>query len=133
MSDEPRIILEPAPGKIVVRPDEALKSDRIILTGNQTATIGTVTAVYDPFIKPEEADAGIETEPFYAVGDRVVFGPHSGVKVQVDRISYIVLREQEILLKVKEVSDKPVVIQAGVGMEPEDEDLVPGESVGYGR
>ncbi len=125
---ETKIIMEPAPGKIIVRPDEVYKSDRFIIMTNQIATLGVVVAVYEPFIKPEEADQGVETEPFYQVGDHVVFGPHSGVKVQVDRITYIVLKEVEILMKLTEVSEEPVLVQAGV--EPGDDipELVEGES-----
>ena len=96
--------LEPAPGKIVVEPHEAMQSDRIILTElKQRGTKGTVVAVYEPFIKPEEAEQGIETEAFFKIGDTVIYGPHSGVDLRIDRRKLVVLKETEILMKIVEI------------------------------
>lgn len=112
-------VLEPAPGKIVVKPDPPMSSSvGLVIVTDRRGTVGEVVAVYEPFIKPEEAAEGTETTAFYVVGDRVIFGPHSGVEVTIDREKFVVLREMEILTKIIE-QEEPATVAAG-GSEHDD-------------
>lgn len=111
-----RIRFAPGPGKVAVEPDtgEQLTSSGIWLPGSERATIGTIIATYEPFFYPGEEEV---TTAFYKIGDRVIFGKHSGVEVQYEKKKAIVLKEVEILTKVieEEVEDDSVskaVLQA---------------------
>jgi co-chaperonin GroES (HSP10) len=97
-----RVIFEPGPGKVAVEPiggDKQLETSGIWLLGGDRATLGIVIALYEPFTDPAD---GVETEPFFAIGDRVIFGKHSGVEVQFEKRRAIILKEAEILTKVRE-------------------------------
>lgn len=97
------IRFEPAPGKLVIKRERPganqhlTKAGLVIVTNpvDQQET-GVVHAVYEPFLHPGEAE---ETKPFYEVGDIVLFGRHSGVKVELGREIYYVMMEREILSK----------------------------------
>lgn len=100
-----RIIFEPAPGKLVVQPlnGEQITESGLILPGGERATLGEVIFTYEPFIDPTD---NVETTAFYKVGDRVIFGKHGGVEIQYGRKKAIVLKENEILTKVREEEDE---------------------------
>jgi co-chaperonin GroES (HSP10) len=99
-----RIRFVPPSGKIAVTPlnGEKLTESGLWLPGGQRATFGEVLAVYAPFRFPDEEE---ETHPFYRVGDKVIFGTHSGVEVQYEKTKAIILKENEILTKVVEEED----------------------------
>jgi chaperonin GroES len=99
-----KIFFEPGPGKVAVEPDtgEKLTTSGIWLPGSERATIGTVIAIYDPFVDPAD---GEETVAFFKIGDRVIFGKHGGVEVQYEKRKAIILKEAEILTKVREEED----------------------------
>ena len=96
---------EPMPGKIVVQAvgeSEFLvnKGKAIIFAnpaGQRPRTTGIVIAVPEPWRQGEDEP---ELVTFLQVGDKVIFGAHSGVDVQLGRKKFIILREIEILTKV---------------------------------
>jgi co-chaperonin GroES (HSP10) len=96
-----KVIFEPMPGKIVakVRTTEQ-QSGLILLSDPAHSRIAEVVAVYEPFSlhldKPDEM-----TEAYVSVGDLVIFGRHNGTEVSVGRDKVIVLKESEILTKIR--------------------------------
>lgn len=96
------VVWEPMPGKIVVEVDknEITRGGLILLRDPTNSRIGRVKAIYEPFNlhldKPDEM-----TEAYVKVGDIVVFGRHSGVEVTVERTTVIILKEAELLTKVR--------------------------------
>lgn len=105
-----RLVLEPMPGKIAVRVDKnEMETDAglILLRDPHNSRIGEVVAIYEPFqLHLDKPDEDL-TEAYVKVGDMVVFGKHNGVEVQLNvggiRSSCIILKESEILTKVKVV------------------------------
>lgn len=105
-SDKPlgKITWMPMPGKVAVRVvGERETFDRAGLiirpvTNRRPRTTAVVIAVYEPFTDYGDAQ---ESVPFVEVGDTVVFGMHAGVEVEFGGEQIIILREQEILTKVK--------------------------------
>lgn len=99
-----KVVFAPAPGKVVVRKatietDAYITKSGFILieqSGLEQANYGIIEAIYEPFIDPNDDET---TEPFFTVGDRVVFGKHSGITVQIGRERFLILRETEILTK----------------------------------
>jgi co-chaperonin GroES (HSP10) len=98
---ETKVIFDPMPGKIVakVRTTEQ-QSGIILLSDPRFSRIAEVVAVYEPFNlhidRPDEM-----TEAYVKVGDLVIFGQHSGTEVSVGRDKVIVLKESEILTKIR--------------------------------
>lgn len=94
----------PMPGKVAVRVvGERETFDRAGLiirpvTNRRPRTTAVVIAVYEPFMDYGDKE---ESTPFVEVGDTVVFGIHAGVEVEFGGEQIIILREQEILTKVK--------------------------------
>lgn len=97
-----KVIFEPMPGKIAVRTSNMEEYERngiILLSNPMNETLGEVIAIYEPFnLNPDDSEM---TEAYVKVGDLVVFGRHSGAKVTVERQSCVILREAEILTKVR--------------------------------
>lgn len=99
-----RVIWEPMPGKVAVKVlgerDTWGKGGRIIrpATAVRPRTTAKVIAVYDAFIDYGDTE---ESKPFLSVGDIVVFGQHAGIEVEYGNDKVIILREQEILTRVK--------------------------------
>lgn len=94
-----RFALKPMPGRIAVQVEEPEKVTKsgIILVGTSHAekpVMGVVVAVCDEY----EQD-GEEFEPLFQKGDVVLFGKFTGSKVTLDRKSYIILRENDVLAK----------------------------------
>lgn len=113
-----RVTWEPMPGKVVckvVGERETYGRTGLIVrppTAAQPRTTAEVVAVYDPFVDYGDTE---ETKSYVEVGDIVVFGKHSGVEVTYGDQTVIVLREQEILTKVKLESPEDV---AAMGVAP---------------
>lgn len=103
MPPQSKINLEPMPGKLIIKP---AASDRkvggLFLVSNREQSIGQIVAIYDEFDDP---DTTAHVEPFIQMDDWVIFNQNSGVKVTVDRETYIVLRESEILCRVINPAD----------------------------
>lgn len=94
----------PAPGKIAVKlvgESEFVGETKLILappTRYNPRTTGIVVAVYEGF----KNDADKDVEPWFDIGDKVIFGQHSGIEVEYGRNEkVIILREAEILVKVE--------------------------------
>lgn len=105
-NSDPGYRFEPGPGKIVVLMD-SVESSRLILLSQRHGALGTVVAVYDPFVRDGE-----DIEPFYREGDRVLVGQSSGCPLKINGRVYHFLREAEILSKIierEEVSADPDV------------------------
>lgn len=101
--DLSKITWEPMPGKIVVKVlgERDTYGKGLIFrpaSVHRPRTTGRVIAVYEAFIDYGDKD---ETKPFLEVGDIVVFGQHSGIEVEYGSDKVVVLREQEILTKVR--------------------------------
>jgi co-chaperonin GroES (HSP10) len=99
------------PGKIVAKVigERGVYGSGIILkpaTVRNPRTTAEVIAVYEPFLVNNE-----ETEAYVQVGDKIIFGMHSGIEIEYGTEKVIILREQEILTKVEtdDVSDISVV------------------------
>jgi chaperonin GroES len=94
---------EPLPGKIILKAEtkatQYLTNSGLFLLqhNSDSSNLAEVIAVYEPFIDPED---GLETEANIKVGDLVLYGKHSGVRLQVGRETYIALRESECITKV---------------------------------
>lgn len=93
----------PPPGKILVARvgDEKIGSLYIPQSAAERSTLGRIVAVYEPFTDPD-TDAFVE--PFYRVGDLVIFGPHAGInftaRIGNKTTKLTALVEKEILTKV---------------------------------
>lgn len=87
----------PMPGKIVVRlhEDERIGSLLLPPSAQRSKVLGTIIAIGGD----EEEDDDSSFYPL-AVGDVVLFGQNSGIRVEVDRVSVLILRTSEILTKV---------------------------------
>jgi co-chaperonin GroES (HSP10) len=101
-----KVLLDPFPGKIAVRVWSTRLTDAgiILLKDPANSRVGTVVAVYDPYIFSDSD--GKEVEPFVQVGDHVVFGRHSGVEVTIERETFIILKESEGLTKLRFVEEE---------------------------
>lgn len=87
---------EPLRDRVVLKlqkeEEQIVEGLRIVKTGPSPSQIGVVVAVGPKATKT-------------AVGEEVLIMSHSGTAVQVERESYLVLREREILAKMVEVED----------------------------
>lgn len=104
--------LFPASGRIAIKVEDIERETKqgIILLSDSHApkpTVGTVVAVCEEY----ELD-GEDYEPLYKIGDVVIFGKYTGTKVQVDRDSYIILRENDIMARLVP-SDAPEAVDRG--------------------
>ena len=103
MSEQEGVIWEPMPGNIVVEvigDTERVGSLGIIFApANREVprTTGKVIAIYEPFLN----DDNTESAPYVAVGDIVIFGRFTGTEISYDRKKVVVLKEADILTKVK--------------------------------
>lgn len=99
-------VFEPMPGKVVV---EAIDPSKFLIDRNgvqifaadttvRRKTTGVVIAVSEPW-QQGEGEPMLET--FLKPGDHVIFGAHSGVEIEYGRKRVIILREIEILTKVR--------------------------------
>lgn len=94
-SMNPEHLLKPSPGRIAVEPfDEPTRtsSGLYLPPSNKQATVGRVVAVCEPYTKDGE-----EFEPIFRVGTIVCFGQFIGTVVQIERRSFILLREIDVL------------------------------------
>jgi co-chaperonin GroES (HSP10) len=114
---------KPMPGKIVVKTvgeSEFLDRSKLIFapaTRANPRTTGVIIAVYEAFTIGE-----VETEPFLKVGDKVIFGMHSGIEIEYGREKVVILREQEILTIV-EVEEDADIEQIGVATNKAFDDI----------
>lgn len=92
--------LMPTPGRIVVKPppSEQVTEAGIYLldSGKEKPIIGEVVAVCGEY----EYD-GEQYEPLFSVGEWVLFGRYSGTEFQVGRDKLIILRENDILGRIR--------------------------------
>lgn len=118
-------IFEPMPGKVVV---QEIKSSEFLVNrdgvqifsagvGGRPRTTGVVVAVSEPW-QQGEGEPMLET--FLKPGDHVIFGAHSGVEVEYHRKKVIILREIEILTKVR-VKDENDLAEIGVAAGANDD------------
>lgn len=87
--------IKPGIGRVLVEVEvkEKIGSLYIPATANEDRpTIGTVAAIYDNY-----EENGVDYEPMYKVGDKVIFGKWSGSKVTIDGKTYIIMMEKEIV------------------------------------
>lgn len=97
-----KYVVVPSPGKIVVKLEEVQTKTKsgIILVSNAhepPPTVGTITAVAPEAEANWDMDEGEEVQPYYKVGDVVVFGKFVGSRLRVDRDTFIILREGDVL------------------------------------
>lgn len=100
MTDELKVKFRPMPGKIVVRvigERDTYGSGLILKPASRInpRTTAVVLFVYEPFLLDPANDK--ETESYVKVGDKIIFGLHSGIEVEYGAEKVIILREQEIL------------------------------------
>lgn len=84
--------IRPLSNRVIVKPDEApqVTSGGIIIpdTARETPHRGTVVA----------AGNGLKDEPMIVkVGDSVLYGRHSGTRIEYDGAEYFIMRESDIL------------------------------------
>jgi chaperonin GroES len=89
--------LRPLADHVVVLPEEAetVTDGGIIVpdTAKETPVQGTVLAV-----GPGRTEPGVGTVlPAVAVGDVVLFGRYSGLKVPLDGVEVLIMREEDVL------------------------------------
>lgn len=114
---------EPMPGKIVVEAvgdsEFLVNNGRAIIFASPNAhrprTTGIVIAVPEPWRQGEDEP---ELVTFLQVGDKVIYGAHSGVDIQYGRKKFTILREIEILTKVVGEGD---IEEVGVAPGQHDE------------
>lgn len=92
-----RFILKPSAGRITVKVKDVEKETKsgLILVGTShepKPTTGVVEEVCDDY----ELD-GEDYDPLYKKGDIIIFGKFTGSRVQVDRDTFIILKEADIL------------------------------------
>jgi chaperonin GroES len=121
MAEVPKF--RPMPGKIVVRTvgdSEFLDKSKLIFapaTRTNPRTTGVIIAVYEPFMTGD-----VETEAYLKVGDKVIFGMHSGIEIEYGREKVIILREAEILTIV-ELENEEDIEQIGVAQSTTFSDI----------
>lgn len=112
-----RAKFRPMPGKIVCKVigERDTYGAGLILkpaTRINPRTTAEVLFVYEPFLLDPANDK--ETESYVKVGDKVIFGLHSGIEVEYGNEKVIILREQEILCIV-EASDDTIAVTGVAG------------------
>jgi co-chaperonin GroES (HSP10) len=107
-----RVEWEPLPGKIIAK---VIGESEFLVNRNGVQlfsapgavyprTTARVIAVYDPYTPDGESSL----EPIVKVDDIVIFGRHSGIEIQYGREKVIILKEVEILTKIKVLDDTPI-------------------------
>lgn len=104
-----RFILKPTEGRVTVRVKDVEKETKsgLILVGTTHAEKPT-TGVVDECCDLYSVD-GVDYEPLFKKGEIVVFGKFSGTKVQVDRETYIILKETDIVARLVPSNDPAAV------------------------
>lgn len=81
------------------------------------ATTGTVVAI--PERMAEEAEElekeGRDVEPYFKVGDVLIFGRYTGTEIKVGDDSYIILGESNVLAKLQVKGGGPVPLENVLG------------------
>jgi co-chaperonin GroES (HSP10) len=125
-SDEKLLpVFEPMPGKIVAQVvgERGVYGTGLIVkpsTVRNPRTTAIVIAIYEPFLLDQKDDR--ETEAFVKVGDTIIFGMHSGIEIEYGAEKVIILREQEILTKVK-LRNPDDISKMGVATEGTFDDI----------
>lgn len=103
--------IKPGPGKIAVEPVGS--SNEIDLGEGKKLWVPTpannegMTAVVVAACEPYQSDEGTQFQSNYDVGDVVVVGKYTGTRLDIDRKSYVIMREADVLAQLVEVpSDK---------------------------
>lgn len=106
------VVIEPGPAKIAVEKLEpsqeiavaGLKTKLWIPTsGNHEGLIGRVVAV----CKPYSNGNGETFQSNYDIGDMVVIGKYTGTKMDIGRVEYTILREEDVLCRLVMTEDTP--------------------------
>lgn len=123
-----KYVVVPTPGKIVVKLEEVQTQTKsgIILVGNShepPPTVGTITAVApESVVESDDPDAELEsTAPFYKVGDIVIFGKFVGSRLKVDRDTFIILREGDVLAVLVPQADGADLSKITLGERTDDD------------
>lgn len=104
--------IEPGPAKIAVEKLEASQEVKVSGTstklwvptsGNHEGLIGRVVAV----CKPYSNGNGETFQSNYDIGDMVVVGKYSGTKMDIGRVEYTILREEDVLARLVVTEDEP--------------------------
>lgn len=102
MTDTPTVAgrykIKPTPGKIVVKIMKAAsmtQSGRLVLpdTVQEAPTQGRVIESYDAYTDI----AGDRVEPLIKKGDIVVFGKYTGSRISIERNTFVIMRETDVL------------------------------------
>lgn len=102
-----KTIIKPGPGKIAIKviSNEYRAAGNLWVPDSVTndGHLGIVEAICDDYMTED----GRRIKPDYKVGQTVVFGKYAGTEIRIERDTYIVLRESDILgeVTVEEVPD----------------------------
>ena len=100
-----KTIIKPGPGKIAVKPvaNEYRSSAGLWVPESVTheGHLGEVVATCGPYM----TDNGQRIDPDYKVGETVVFGKYNGTELRIDRETYYILRESDILASLEQELD----------------------------
>jgi co-chaperonin GroES (HSP10) len=108
------VVYEPMPGKIVAKLRvEEQRSGLILLSDPANSRVAEVVAVYEPFQYHLDNPDAPMTEAYVKVGDLVIFGRHNGVEITVGRDRLMVLKETEILTKIRVINLDEIVVTEG--------------------
>lgn len=80
---------------IVVRDEKETKtaSGILLIDNAEDTNIGKIIAVG----LGKKIKNGSRLSPFVKIGDRVLFEKHAGQTIQIDRVNYLMMREDSIL------------------------------------
>jgi len=110
-----KTVIKPGPGKIAVKPvaNEFHTSSGLWVPESVTheGHLGEVVAVSEAWM----TDAGVRIDPDYKVGETVVFGKYNGTELRIERETYYILREADILASLERTPIEPVVADAQPG------------------
>lgn len=123
-----KYVVVPSPGKIVVKLEEVATQTKsgLFLVGTShepPPTVGTITAVAPEAAASTDPDTDLEdTAPFYKVGDIVVFGKFVGSRLRVDRDTFIILREGDVLaVLIPDAAEGAVLTKIALGERSDDD------------
>lgn len=106
------VVIEPGPAKIAVEKLEPSQEIAVAGTktklwiptsGNHEGLIGRVVAV----CKPYSNGNGETFQSNYDLGDMVVIGKYTGTKMDIGRVEYTILREEDVLCRLVMTEDTP--------------------------
>lgn len=104
----PKTTFRPIFGKIVIKVEDPAEKryGNIILPSRdrQYTTVGLVHAVYEA----EETSEGT-ISPQVKVGDTVIFGQFTGTMITIDRETYIICKEHD-LLSILDIDEDPATL-----------------------